>query len=340
MAVSTPLVRKSHWTDRGLLRWLRHYLGYSRAEMRGMVVILLLMLGMLFVPMLVKPQLVSYLPAADQQGLDKLVATLHEHRVSNAAFAARYPRRGTPPAPYPAGARVALAPFDPNALTAAGWEARGVPHFVAARLVKYQQAAGGFKAKAQIKRMYGLDDSVYQRLAPFVQLPAEMPRYGERPAFARHGSAYQQDGPGKYPRKPRNLQPFDLNRADTTQLMQIRGIGRWKALAVVKERNLLGGFINEKQLETIYSFREAPDLVDSLRKYTFVATGFAPQLVPLNTATFDEMCFHPYIRKPLARAIVAYRNQHGPFKTVDDLKQIAFLKAEDLEKLRPYVRCE
>jgi len=257
--------------------------------------------------------------------------------MSNAALTGRYPQRGGQTSRYPTVARVPLTPFDPNTLTAEGWEARGVPHFVAQRMVKYKEAAGSFKDKAKIKQMYGLEDSVYQRLAPFMQLPEEAPRRGA--AFAKK-DAGQDGAPSRFPRKPRHLQPFDLNAADTTQLMQIRGIGRWKALAVVKERNLLGGFINEKQLNDIWSFKEAPDLVDSVRKYTFVAPGFVPKQVPINSASFDEMCFHPCIRKPLARAIVAFRNQHGPFKTVDDLKQIAFLKAEDLEKLRPYVRCD
>jgi competence protein ComEA len=340
MAVSPappPPTTRTHWTDRGLLRWLRRYLGYSRAEARGLLVLLLLTLSFLLGPLLLRPQLITYLPAADQAGLDKLVAALHEHRMSNAALTGRYPQRAGQRSRYPSVARVPLAPFDPNALTAEGWEARGVPHFVAQRIMKYKDAAGGFKDKAKIKKMYGLDDSVYQRLAPFMQLPEEAPRRGG--SFARH-DAGQEGTPSRFVRKPRNLQPFDLNTADTTQLMQIRGIGRWKALAVVKERNLLGGFVNEKQLAAIWSFKEAPDLVDSVQKYTFVAPGFVPKQVPLNSATFDEMCFHPCIRKPLARAIVAYRNQHGPFKTVDDLKQIAFLKAEDLEKLRPYVRCD
>ncbi|MEJ7660139.1 MAG: hypothetical protein WKG07_11215 [Hymenobacter sp.] len=39
--------------------------------------------------------------------------------------------------------------------------------------------------------------------------------------------------------------------------------------------------------------RDAPDLVDSLRKYTFVAAGFAPRPVLVNSATFDELWPQP-----------------------------------------------
>lgn len=326
-----------------ILHWIRRYLGYSRSEARGLAVLLGLMLGLALAPILLRPELPTYLPAADQQGLNELVAALKEHRTTAPAFVSRYPKReyGPRKSRYPAVARVPLAPFDPNALSAEGWEARGVPHFVAARIVKYGAAAGGFKAKTQIKKMYGLEDAVYQKLAPYMQLPEELPRRGDKPAYAARTGPDGQPAafpPSAFPRKPRNLQPFDLNLADTTQLMQIRGIGRGRAKWVVQQRNLLGGYVSENQLDDIFVLRDAPDLRDSLKKYTFVAPGFVPQLVPINSASFDEMYGHPYIRKSLARLIVAYRQQHGPFKTVDDLRKIPILKPEDLEKMRPYLR--
>lgn len=315
-----------------------------------MMGILLLMLGIIIAPMLLRPELPEYLPTADQKGLNELAAQLKEHRTADQSYASRYPKRDYKKfdrsgSRYPQVAQVRLSLFDPNALTAEGWEARGVPHFVAARLEKYRAAAGGFKAKAQIKKMYGLEDSVYQRLAPFIQLPEEAPKRdyaanrpgpdGKFPPFASADGA-----PSKFPRKPRNLQPFDLNTADTTQLMQIRGIGAGRARWVVKYRNQLGGYLREDQLDEIFVLKDAPDLRDSLRKYTYVAPGYAPKTVNVNTASFDEMYLQPYIGKPRARIIVAYRQQHGPFKTVEDLKQIPILKPADWEKMRPYVRCQ
>jgi competence ComEA-like helix-hairpin-helix protein len=334
------------------MRWIRRYMGYSRGEAKGMVGLLALMLAAIIAPIVLRPAAPVYLPEADQKGLNQLAAQLKEHRTAEQGYATRFPKREyerNGGSRYPKVAQVQLAPFDPNALTAEGWEARGVPHFVAARITKYREAAGGFKAKAQVKKMYGLEDSVYQRLAPFMQLPDEAPKRGERPDYA--ASKPGPDGkyppfaaagstPGKFPSKPRNLQPFDLNTADTTQLMQIRGIGAGRAKWVVRYRNQLGGYLREDQLDEVFVLRDAPDLRDSLKKYTFVATGFAPNLVNVNTASFDELYLHPYIGKPRARLIVAYRQQHGLYKRVEDLKQIPVLKPEDWEKMRPYVRCE
>ena len=328
-------------------RWVRRYFGFSRAETRGFVLLLLGALAIAVLPILLRPDDPEYLPAADQHQLDTwssdLAARLDSGRAASArAYAGRYPARGHAGASrYPTVPQVRLAPFDPNALTAEGWEARGVPHFVAGRIVNYGQKAGGFRAKSQVQRIYGLPDSVYQRLAPFMQLPEALPGRGDkyattdRPAFGEKSAL-----PGRFPRKPAHLQPFDLNLADTTQLMQIKGIGRGRAKWIVKRRDELGGYLVDSQLEEVFVLRDAPDLVDSLRKYTFVAKGFAPRAVLVNSASFDELWPHPYVGKPLARLIVAYRKQHGPFATPDDLRQLKLLKEETFVKLRPYVRCE
>ena len=76
------------------MRWLRTYLGYSRHEALGMVGLLALALGALFVPMLVRPELPSYAAAQDRRELDAMVDSLREHRqAENNGFGSRYPKR-------------------------------------------------------------------------------------------------------------------------------------------------------------------------------------------------------------------------------------------------------
>jgi competence protein ComEA len=343
-ATPPPSAPRQPWGTAAAWRWLRRYFGFSRAETRGFVLLLVLLLVVAVLPLLLRPADPVYLPEADQRQLNGWAKELAERMVTadslgRQKYAERRSSYGA--TRYPQVAQVKLAPFDPNTLTALDWEARGVPHFVAGRIVNYGQKAGGFKAKAQVQRIYGLPDSVYQRLAPFMQLPDELPG---RTGFAAAGGGKAPFGaassPSRFARKPAHLQPFDLNLADTTQLQQIKGIGRGRAKWIVLRRNELGGYVDEAQLADVFVLRDAPDLVDSLRKYTFVAPGFAPRPVNINSATFDELWTHPYVGKPLARLIVAFRKQHGPYKTPEDLRQIKILKEESFVKLRPYVRCE
>ena len=324
---------KSSW----LPTMMRRYFGFSRRETSGFLILLLLLLGWLFVPRLLRPALPHYNPAADQHQLNQLATALAARRRPEAAHYARRPY----PSRFPAVPQVALSPFDPNTLTAHDWEARGLRHFLAERLVHFRDVIGGFKAKEQIRRTYGLPDSVYQRLAPYMQLPETLPARTYAHQAPKFGSKFPDRAPypaSKFPRKPTHLAAFDLNTADTTQLMQIRGIGRGLSARVVEYRARLGGFVQAGQLAEIYSLRDAPDLVDSLRKYTFVQAGYAPAPIEVNTAPFELLQAHPYVGKRLARVLVAYRQQHGPFRQAADLRQIRILDEVTYEKLLPYLR--
>lgn len=323
-----------------VLRAVRRYFGFSRRETSGLVVLVLLMVGWLWLPALLRPALPTYNPAADQRRLNSLAAELAARRTTRPRFSSRYPKRAY--AARPRVPQVALAPFNPNTFSALDWQARGLPAWLAERLVKYRTAVGGFRAKEQLRKAYGLSDTTYARLAPYIQLPEQLPAREAR-TYARNQPGQYPDRkpfeatPGRFPRKPTHLAAFDLNAADTTQLMQIRGIGRGYARRIVEFRQRLGGFLREEQVAEIYVLHDAPDLVDSLRKYTFVAPGFSPTPVDVNNASFEVLQAHPYVGKRLARVLVAFRQQHGPFRQPTDLRQIRVLDEATFEKLQPYL---
>ena len=57
--------------------------------------------------------------------------------------------------------------------------------------------------------------------------------------------------------------------------------------------------------------------------------------VNLNTASRDELVTVPGIGPAKAQAIVEHRKSHGPFKSVDDLKQVKGFRDKLVERLRP-----
>ncbi|NVO83276.1 ComEA family DNA-binding protein [Hymenobacter terrestris] len=323
----------------GLRRAVRRYFGFSRRETSGLVVLLALLGLLLALPALLRPALPAYDPAPDQRRLDAWAAQLAARRTVRPDFENRYSSRYPRRPPRERVPQVPLAPFDPNTFSARDWQARGLPAWLAERLVKYRTVVGGFRAKEQLRKAYGLSDTTYARLAPYIQLPEQLPPREQR-TFAKNNKFPErrpfESKPG-FVAKPRNLTAFDLNAADTTQLMQIRGIGRGYARRVVEYGQRLGGFRQEDQLAEIFAFRDAPDLIDSLRKYTFVAPGFNLSRLAVNTASFEVLQAHPYLGKRLARVLVAYRQQHGPFQQPADLRKIRIIDEATYDKLLPYI---
>ena len=59
--------------------------------------------------------------------------------------------------------------------------------------------------------------------------------------------------------------------------------------------------------------------------------------VNINSASETELVALPGIGPSKARAIAEYRQQHGGFQSVDDLKQVKGIGAATLEKLRAHV---
>ena len=64
------------------------------------------------------------------------------------------------------------------------------------------------------------------------------------------------------------------------------------------------------------------------------------EIINLNTATRSDLMRLPDIGPSRADAILAYRQEHGLFQTVDDLLNVHGIGPGTLEALRPYLSAE
>ena len=62
-----------------------------------------------------------------------------------------------------------------------------------------------------------------------------------------------------------------------------------------------------------------------------------PELLNINTASAKELQTLPNIGVQMAKRIIAYREQHGKFASVNALQEVKGIGAKTLEKLRPFV---
>jgi competence protein ComEA len=63
----------------------------------------------------------------------------------------------------------------------------------------------------------------------------------------------------------------------------------------------------------------------------------AGQLVNLNTATLDELETLSGIGEVLGQRIIDYREQHGPFRTIEDLMNVSGIGDKRFADLKPYI---
>ncbi|WP_246853512.1 ComEA family DNA-binding protein [Rufibacter aurantiacus] len=310
-----------------LLRSIKDYFSFSQRELTQFFILIFLMVVLIAAPFFFFQDDVPYDPTADQKILDSLVVQLdNQKEAADAERAEKYKRKP-----------IKLYRFNPNELTVAQWQELGLNKYIAQRILNYRAKAGDFKSKAQLQKIYGLPDSLFQMWYPYINLPDESPGYARVYAKDRPFSGpYPENRPKtEYPRKRWELQPFDLNTADTIDLMRIRGIGSKLSARIVKFRDKVGGFHSVEQVAEVYGL--APEVVDSVRKYGFISKAYEPKRINLNTASFDELRQHPYIGYALAKAIVNYRTQHGPYPSVAELRKIKLLDEEKFQKMQAYL---
>jgi len=145
----------------------------------------------------------------------------------------------------------------------------------------------------------------------------------------------KQDKKFKPPRHvQKTIEPFDINTADTAAFIALPGIGSKLAARIVLFREKLGGFYSVGQIREVYGLQDS------------VFRKISPMLkcnpgnirkIDINSAEQEMLKVHPYIRWQMANALVAYRDQHGSFHSVEDLAKLENIDYDALKKMIPYI---
>ena len=122
----------------------------------------------------------------------------------------------------------------------------------------------------------------------------------------------------------------DLNKADTTELKKIPGIGTVIANMIVNYRNQLGGFYQVEQLQEIN--------IDASKLLSWFKVDEADiRQIPINHASVDRLRHHPYINFYQAKALVEHRRKHGNLTSLKPFVLYDEFTEEELERISHYL---
>jgi competence ComEA-like helix-hairpin-helix protein len=218
-----------------------------------------------------------------------------------------------------------LSDFNPNELRVEDWEKFGLSEKQAQSLLSYKSIIGGFKSKEQFRKVYVINDELHEKLSPHILLPEkEVQTANNAPRWEKK----------KYERKDRVYPKVNINEADTAAFKSLYGIGDFLANMIVKRREELGGFISKEQLKEVYGLKEET-LLRLDTQLVFKPTTI--RKININTAAKDELKAHPYIYWKYANVIVNYREQHGKYRQLEDLKNIVIINDSIFQKVKPYL---
>lgn len=228
-----------------------------------------------------------------------------------------------------------LFAFDPNTATADDWQRLGLSERQARGVLSYIAHGGHFEHRQDLARLRSLHPDQLARLLPYVQLPDRAEGGGGRGAERR----WTADSTRRWVREERPARPervpLELNSCDSAALVALPGVGPSFARGILRYRDQLGGYHSLDQLAEVYVLKDKPEALAQLRTLLTVDTALVRR-VPMNSGTVEELAAHPYLRWKLAKALVAYRRQHGPFRTLDDLRGCALVDEGMLRTFAPY----
>jgi competence protein ComEA len=289
-------------------KWLNIYFNFSKREYNGLLVMIFMLVVISIVPLF----LALLMPENDDLQADR--AAIKKLSLVETEIKARgYRKEGLKAAK--------LFRFDPNQISLSGWQRLGLSARQAAVMIRYRAKGGQFHHKTDVQKMYPISREMYARLSPYIDINEE-----KIPAFKRKYSPYIA--------VKRSTVVVALNTADTVALDAVKGIGPAFARRIVRYRERIGGFYKKEQLMEVFG-------LDSI-KYNEIKDQLSVdehliRPVYINQAEFQDLKFNPYLNFKQINAIIQYRKQHGNYSNIAELKKVAILSAETVDKLAPYI---
>ena len=261
--------------------------------------------------------------------------------------------------------QITLKPFrfDPNTLPPERWEEMGAPENLGRTIGNYLAAGGSFRYKEDLQRIYTMTDDLFDQLAPYIDLPARaeekpagqtLSSGGERLSGHHMNAQNEMNEKGEMNGKERSTAAggnksginndeyvarttfaLDINQADSAAFRQVPGIGPVFSSRIVRYRELVGGFYETGQLLEVYGLDSSH--YQQIKPHLFIGPNYSNRQIDLNKATFADLIRHPYLDRNQVNAILRLRDQHGPFRSTEDIRRSHLIDDTDWRRLSPYI---
>lgn len=223
---------------------------------------------------------------------------------------------------------VRMAPFDPNTADRDELLRLGLSNAEAVSLLKYRAAGKVFRIPEDVTLCYGISDSTYRRLEPYIRIGR---KYAIAPREYRTGRILPE---------PMAPSPFRIDTVGVRYLRAIGALSKRQAEAFVRWRDL-NGIYDMEELRACYVVSDS--VAAALAPYViFPERALPPIQRPVNLNTADSATLRTVagIGEKTVGAILHYRERLGGFRTVEQLAEVPGVTERNYEKILKQIYCD
>lgn len=283
------------------------YFNYTVKEQRA-IVVLMIVISVLQVALIV----LHWVPVNGKSRNDLLSQDVDSNNISNSvnSNASEVKSKNN-------SSSSKLFSFNPNTNSISDWMKLGLSEKQGQAIIKYVSKGGSFKIKNDLKKMHVIKPTLLQQWWDYILLPEEM--------IEKNEISNQDNIKQKEP-----LTKLNINTASIEELDKLPLIGEGRAKAITSYRDKLGGFMSINQLLEVKCI---PDSVFQVLQSYIFTDGKINRPVNINA----DSLFHPYLPKSFAKMIVSYRQQHGNYQRIEDLRILPLYDDKIIRKIAPYL---
>lgn len=233
------------------------------------------------------------------------------------------------------GKQLHLYEFNPNTIDSIGMDSLDIPKAIKRNMLKYREKGGKFRTSSDVRKIYGMTDSIYQAIAHLIII---LPDDKSDNQLRSHKKTDSQAQTRNFDLK---LFDFNPNTVSESQLDSLDFPSNIKR-NLIKYRNKGGFFKHATDLKKLYGMTDElflriepfiilPEVEHNLSTPNRKETTQIVASLELNSCTADELEKLQGIGSVLAKRIVAYRDLLGGYAQTEQLNQVYGLPKETVE---------
>ena len=195
------------------------------------------------------------------------------------------------------------------------------------RLLAFRKENKYVNSSQEFQNVTKISDSLLNVMSPYFKFPDWVNNKKEYKEFKKY--------PNQAFAKNEKIVLIDINQATKEDLIKIYGIGEAISVRILKEEEVLGGFVSMEQMKDVWGL--SPEVIENLNSHFKVSVLPNFKKIDINNASLKELSQFYYFKYPLAKEIVTYRSMKGNISNIEDLTKIKGFPVDKAKTIELYL---